>query len=762
MNKEVVSEPPKLDFNSPKLVRHRKLRKIKDKLAGISIGMGGSSVILAISLIFFYLLYEIMPLFKSAEMEAISNYPIPQLESNESLFYGIEEQAEKAFRVEASGNVVFFNTIDGSIANTIKLPIPEGVTISSITAAAPSSRTLLAGLSNGAVIVFKHSYKITYPNDKREITPYIEFPFEEDPIQMDSAGNPITFTSIALTSDSVLIVGANSKNELFATRYEKEENFMTGDVTFESENVTMPLLDGKPNFIITEPGMRWVFVATNKNQINIFDIANDEAHIHSTVKLKSPETITDMKLLLGGSSLLISSSSGVISQWFMVRDEQNDYSLQQVRNFAIEQEKHTKAEITHIDIEHRRKGFTTVDTSGNVTLFNSTAHNKILSQKISDKPILLSAISPRANYALFESADNQIHFWKIHNEHPEISFSALWEKVWYEGYPEPDYIWQSSASNNDFEPKYSLSPLAFGTLKAAFYAMLVATPLAICGALYTAYFMAPALRRKVKPSIELMEALPTVILGFLAGLFFAPFMEHHLPGIFTWLLITPISLVIFGFFWVNLPDKIRHLVPEGWDPMLLIPVIIVCTWFSMEMSPILEVAFFGGDMRAWLTNEMGIDFDQRNALVVGAAMGFAVIPTIFSITEDAIFSVPKHLSYGSLALGATQWQTMTRVILPTASPGIFSAVMIGMGRAVGETMIVLMATGNTPIMDINIFEGMRTLSANIAVEMPESEVGSTHFRILFLAAFVLFIFTFVVNTLAEYVRQRLRSKYSVI
>jgi phosphate transport system permease protein len=164
-------------------------------------------------------------------------------------------------------------------------------------------------------------------------------------------------------------------------------------------------------------------------------------------------------------------------------------------------------------------------------------------------------------------------------------------------------------------------------------------------------------------------------------------------------------------------------------------------------------------MRQWVSRDLGINFDQRNALVVGIAMGFAVIPTIFSITEDAIFSVPKHLTQGSLALGATPWQTLTRVVIPTASPGIFSAVMIGMGRAVGETMIVLMATGNTPIMDMNIFEGMRTLAANIAVEMPESEVGGSHFRILFLAALVLFAFTFMVNTLAEVVRQRLRQKY---
>jgi phosphate transport system permease protein len=140
-------------------------------------------------------------------------------------------------------------------------------------------------------------------------------------------------------------------------------------------------------------------------------------------------------------------------------------------------------------------------------------------------------------------------------------------------------------------------------------------------------------------------------------------------------------------------------------------------------------------------------------------MGLAVIPTIFSIAEDAIYSVPRHLIQGSLALGATPWQTLTRVVLLTASPGIFSAAMIGMGRAVGETMIVLMSTGNTPVMDFSVFQGMRTFAANIAVELPESAVDSTHFRVLFLAALVLFALTFTVNTAAEVVRQRLRAKY---
>ena len=141
-------------------------------------------------------------------------------------------------------------------------------------------------------------------------------------------------------------------------------------------------------------------------------------------------------------------------------------------------------------------------------------------------------------------------------------------------------------------------------------------------------------------------------------------------------------------------------------------------------------------------------------------MGFAVIPIIFAISEDAFANVPPNLVAGSLALGANRWQTVTRVVLPTASPGIFSAVMVGFGRAIGETMIVLMATGNTPIMSWNPFNGFRTLSANIAVEIPEAPQGGTLYRTLFLAALLLFVLTFVVNTVSELVRHRLRQRYS--
>ena len=143
-------------------------------------------------------------------------------------------------------------------------------------------------------------------------------------------------------------------------------------------------------------------------------------------------------------------------------------------------------------------------------------------------------------------------------------------------------------------------------------------------------------------------------------------------------------------------------------------------------------------------------------------MGFAVIPIIFTIAEDSISQVPRSLVSGSLALGASTWQTTARVVLPTAIAGIFSAVMIGLGRAVGETMIVVMATGNTPIMDMNVFSGMRTLAANIAVELPEAPHQGTLYRTLFLGAMVLFFMTFCVNTIAELMRYRLRKKYQVM
>ena len=423
-----------------------------------------------------------------------------------------------------------------------------------------------------------------------------------------------------------------------------------------------------------------------------------------------------------------------------------------IRNFH-----ETRQPISEISIEQQRKSFAVADEQGAITLYYSTSQRTLATINTANQKITNMAWSARAENLLAVDDQGKLYLYEVDNEYPEVSWDVLWGKIWYEGYDESDYIWQSSASTNEFEPKFSLMPLTFGTIKAAFYAMLFAIPIAILGAMFTAQFMAPRMRQVVKPSIEIMEALPTVILGFLAGLWLAPYVETHLAGIFTLLLVLPFGFILSAWLFGFVSNK---SVFEGWEAALLIPVVLLMIWTSMSLSGPIENVFFDGDMRTYMSDVWGFNYDQRNALVVGLIMGFAVIPTIFSIAEDAIFSVPQHLIRGSLALGASRWQTMTSVVMPAASPAIFSAVMMGFGRAVGETMIVLMATGNTPLMDMSIFQGMRTLAANIAVEVPEAEVASTHYRILFLAAFILFMFTFVFNTFAEMIRHRLRKKYS--
>lgn len=751
MNSTAVDDA-RINFDDPKYVRRRKIRALKDKAASVSIGLGGVSVIIAILLIFVYLLSEVLPMFKGASMEQKAQYGMPAAGSGSSLLLAMEEQAEIALRITDQGSAVFFRVADGQLVDQVDLALPDNTKIVSFAQDSPVNRLLAYGLDNGQVLVFRHRYKITYPDDRRVITPVIEYPYGEQPLDLGEA--PLTQLSIRDGEDALLIAGSDASGQLFVTRFNKEEDFLTEEIVLEPEVISLPVAGEAVRSLAIDEGQSWIYSLIDDNRLNIYRLHRQaDPEFHSQIKLTEVAGVSDLTFLLGGISLLAGDQSGYISQWFLVRTDA-DWELQKVRTFAA-----GDSPVTHIKPEHRRKGFIAIDRQGELSIFNTTAQRTLLTQKVSAGPVTQMAVAPRANALILEDERGQVQVWLIDNEHPEVSWSALWDKVWYESYEKPKYVWQSSASNNDFEPKLSLMPLAFGTIKAAFYAMLLAAPLAICGAIFTAHFMAPAMRRKVKPLIELMEALPTVILGFLAGLWLAPFMETHLPGVFSLLLLTPLAILLMSFIWFHLPRHVRALLPEGWQAALLIPVILLVAWLSILCSSPLENAFFGGDMRSWLSNEAGISFDQRNALVVGLAMGFAVIPTIFSITEDAIFSVPKHLTNGSLALGATQWQTLTRVVLLTASPGIFSAVMIGFGRAVGETMIVLMATGNTPIMDWNIFEGMRTLAANIAVEMPESEVGSTHYRILFLAALVLFLFTFVFNTFAEVVRQRLRKRY---
>lgn len=743
----------------------RRWRHFNDRAAKVGIAVGGISVIAAILLIFAYLAYEVVPLFASAEVEELAEFTLE--DETPSLHLAIEEQSEMAMRLGEDGVARFFALESGEQSAEIALQLPEGARITSFALDSEESGIVALGLADGSALVARYGYQTRFAqlDNRRILTPTVDYPFGTDPYRL-AEGRALESIAIRTSGENMVLAATAADGELSLLRASKQTSLFAafdlgGGAAFEIEERRLTGLSQGGEQLFIDGDRFWLFVIDEEGLARLLNLRTAFSDARPEFEVRALLTEggvrpTDIDFLLGGISLLVADTSGAISQWFITRRDEV-VALERIRVFE-----ESDAAIVAITPEQRRKSFVSLDETGAVSLYSTTAHRKAFSGLLARTGASTLAISPRGDALLIEAAPGRLAALRVENKHPEVSLAALWSRVWYEGYGEPDYIWQSSAATNEFEPKYSLVPLSFGTLKAAFYAMLLAAPLAICGAIFTGYFMAPMMRRKVKPLIELMEALPTVVLGFLAGLWLAPFVEKNLLGIFSVLVLLPMSILAMSYLWMQLPNSVRHRVPDGWEAGLLLPVIVLFTYLSFALAAPVEAAFFGGDMRFYITNELGISYDQRNAMVVGFAMGFAVIPTIFSIAEDAIFTVPKHLTYGSLALGATPWQSLYRVVLPTASPGIFSALMIGMGRAVGETMIVLMATGNTPIMDINIFEGMRTLAANIAVEIPESEVDSTHYRILFLAALVLFLFTFVFNTVAEVIRQRLRNKYSTI
>ena len=732
-------------------------RLLKDRLFKHLMTFGGLSVIIAISVIFFFLLSVVFPVFTPASIKDPNTFQTTALSGPKLLDVMTDEGRETVSMVYSDGTILFKDFKSGQMLSQTRLELPSGVQVTSFGRGERSSRISALGLANGQVLVFKTEFKVSFPNDVKTITPVIEYPFGSQPF--NAINEPIDQLSLQVGASDTGLVLVGASGRLTFVKLEVQENLITG----EASVTPAPLPLAAPGGPIQK-----VFLSTRRDDIYVVHSGRMLAHyrIRDLTSSTQPvehalwpegELTSAVTLLSAGQSLIVASNKGNINQWFNVRDPSaaSGVVLSKIRDFDG-----MPGAITAMTEEHYRKGFAVGDAKGNLGLYYATSARQLEVRQVSSEPIVAIDINSRANGVVTVDAAGGIRSMVVSNEYPEVSFATLWLPVHYESYDQPEYIWQSTAESNDFEPKLSLAPLTFGTLKAAFYAMLLSIPLAIGAAICSAYFMAPKMRQIVKPSVEIMEALPTVILGFLAGLWLAPLVELNLMATLLLFVVIPVSFVVAAWVWEYVPESITAKVPPGWETLLLVPVCIFAIWFSFLIGGPIEAIFFDGDLPHFLSSELGIKYEQRNSLVVGIAMGFAVTPTIYSIAEDAIFSVPKHLTSGSLALGATPWQTLTRVVLLTASPGIFSAIMIGLGRAVGETMIVLMATGNTAVMDMSIFQGFRTLSANIGVEMPEAAVGTTHYRLLFMSALVLFVFTFFVNTLAEIVRQRLRERYS--
>ena len=499
-----------------------------------------------------------------------------------------------------------------------------------------------------------------------------------------------------------------------------------------------------------------LYAGTDNGWLVRWDLSDGEGRLVETVEaFKDHRRITALVTVLGDYSLAVGDSQGNITTWMGVNKPGSgeDKHLALIHHLPGL----TRPVIRLLD-SPRDKSIAAFDDQGTITLVHMTSERLLLTLK-AGMPVSAAAFADRGRELVITGTNGRAAAWRLEILHPEISLSTLFGKVWYEGYNKPEYVWQSSAATDDFEAKLSLVPLIFGTFKATLFAMLFAVPLALLGALYTSQFMSPTLKGRIKPAVEIMAAVPSVVVGFLAGLWLAPLMDKQLLALFLATVMVPTMLLLAVFAWRPLADTNFGRRLKGYEFLGMLPIVVLALWLSGQIAVPLEATFFGADLKQWLYSVLGVRYDQRNSIVIAIALGFAVIPIIFTIAEDALSNVPRNLSAASLALGASRWQTAWRVVLPSALPGVFSAIMIGFGRAVGETMIVLMATGNTPIMSWSLFNGLRSLSANIAVEIPEAPFNGTLYRTLFLSAVLLFVLTFIINTAAELLRQRFRKKY---
>jgi phosphate transport system permease protein len=865
-----TAKEPK-DAARPASVIYKRDKKTKasvlfaDAFARIGIRVGGLAVIAAVFTIMIFLIYVCLPLLDAGSVTGVRKLAFG---GNDVPFVAtqMDEHQTIVADVQANGHVMAFHAGTGT-----PLTVPSydlgGVSATAFASTLRGDDVLFA-FADGTVRPGRLELKATVvPTDAlpaslrtldtRDLTDghavFTRIPGQfrrtivglslEAPIQISEPGTAILRADYRVggTVERPLrtFVTLDAAGTLRLSQASSELNMMTGETATQVSSATMPLgraPETVHSLLLNTQGDR-VLVALRDGTVLRYltrDFANPK--LAETVKVvPDGVALSSIAFMNGESSIIVGGSDGSIAIWFGVERKfaptADGIELTRVHaNFAKQ-----SSSIEAIRVSQRTRLFATADSGGNVWIHHGTTDRTLLTLPGSPDVTGLQSVvfAPKDDAVLAIGKNGQAILWGISVPHPETTLQSLFGKVWYEGYSEPAYVWQSTAGTDWPEPKLSLIPLIFGTFKAAIYSLMLAIPLALLGAIYTSEFVHPRTRGVVKPTMELMASLPSVVVGFIAALVLSPVVENWIAAIVIAFGVLPLTVISVSFVWQLLPQSLTNML-EGLPKLIAYLLAVVgAVWLSTRLGPMIEITFFGGDFKKWtsgagsgtpflfllltplsiiavlmvtqplfntsrearsktasavrqlaawivvlalsfalawggavLLQSLGYDarggvvdtYVQRNALVVAFALAFTQIPLIYSIAEDALNAVPPYLRSGSLACGASRWQTTMWIVLPTAASGIFSAVMIGLGRAVGETMIVVMATGNTPILDVNIFNGLRTLSANINVELPEAVRDSTLYRTLFLCALVLFAVTFVINTVAEIVRQQYRKR----
>jgi phosphate transport system permease protein len=751
--------------SDPKRFLTRPVTLFIDRFMTGFIKIGGVLVITAVLGIFVFILLQIFPLFQAARVTEIKSVPLPE---GAYSVLGVDEWGMQPFLLETRGRIVTANLKTGQTSE-IASPF-EAVKELSAVGYNEREQKIIAGTTDGQFSLAVMKYSATGDGEKRTVTLAMEAePFEP----IGTAGVPIQSIGFGDAADRRLVAAVqevDGQKQLHVVSLTRKRSLI-GRGKFQRDKTYElgPMLTGQPVQVLVPTTADSVLVLNSDGSVNyLFLKPNREFEQRQTFtpfEDADDPAISVMGFLMGDVSVVFGSVDGKNRIFSLYIPEGESRRLFGMRHEFPKLPDSPK----FITSSLRNKAFL-IGGGEAASLRYMTTDTTRWESTLPFAPTK-AVINGKYNRMVFLDTKNTLHAFSLYDPHPEAGWQAFFGKLYYEGAAEEKWDWQSTGGSDDFEPKLSLVPLIFGTFKGTLYAMVFAVPIAILAAMYTSQFMKPSFRQIIKPTMEIMASLPSVVLGFLAAIYIAPLIETRIPSLLLVCAGVPVASLLLGWFWSTLPITVRKHIKPGYEAFAFLPIIIALTVILWSLGPAFErVAFVitdahgqkMADFRYWWPTVTGASFEQRNSLVVGFMMGFAVIPIIFTITDDSLSNVPPALRTASLACGASRWQTAVRVVLPTASAGIFSSIMIGLGRAVGETMIVVMATGNTPVMDWNIFSGMRTLSANIAFELPEAPQFSTLYRTLFLGALCLFILTFVVNTIAEILRQHLRQRYKTV
>ncbi len=763
---------PRPQPNIPERFRVARPTLLLDKFMTHFIKLGGISIILAVALIFIFIFSQIWPLFKGASVEPRDAFPVEQ---GDYVAIGSDEHMELPFFVTGDGRIFFKDLahVEG-LENRgffeADTGLPTDIEVTAVRYNQRNSQVII-GTADGRFSVITIEYGVEHPRSgvRRVVadvssTPLLRIsPEPKRVLDIDYGDSSTNKLAVAILRD------ANNTTVGAVTLTQQRSLFGVGEVQVGNFYEITEFVSGTAERVLVNWEADTVLIDTDDGKVDYIQFRGGEFRLvqEFTPFADLPDAkIASMNFILGDVSVLFTNPDGIMRAWSIYRDpETNVRTWGHTKTF---QDLPAGAEFYSQGL--RNKAFLTGE--GNLASLRYFTTEKIRWQDELPFTIAAAVLAPRYNGMLFLDDDSTLHRFQLRDPHPASGWRTYFGKIQYEGSHEATFTWQSTGGRDDFERKLSMVPLLIGTLKGTLYALIFALPIALLAAIYTSQFLKPEVKRIVKPTMEIMASLPSVVLGFLAALWLAPIVSNAVPSVVLAMTGITIAAVGFGWTWMHLPMSIRKNFKSGWEFIIILPVCALFAWIGWNLGFMTENIFFVvtdpdtglriGDFRLWFRDVTGLPFEQRNAFVVGFVMGFAVIPIIFTISEDALSNVPEAFRSGSLALGASRWQTAVRVVLPTAAAGIFSAVMIGFGRAVGETMIVVMATGNVPVTELNPFTGMRTLSANIAVELPEAPQFGTLYRTLFLGAMLLFLMTFFVNTVAEVMRQRLRERYRAV